>query len=85
MKYPGFGACKLNSVRWVDEKGTELLGKGVGFEFRGQTNCVSRLTVNHQSGNNRRFTCQFLEGNSVKIDAHYTPVFPGRKQKSDFC
>ncbi|KAM4522618.1 uncharacterized protein PAE49_002255 [Odontesthes bonariensis] len=70
-----FGPCGHNSVRWVDEKGTVLLGKGVGYEFRGQKNCVSYLTVNHQS-DNRRFTCQFWEGNTLKIDAHYTPVFP---------
>ncbi|KAM4521758.1 uncharacterized protein PAE49_001730 [Odontesthes bonariensis] len=36
------------------------------------------VNPNHQS-DNRRFTCQFWEGNSVKIDAHYTPVFPDDK------
>ncbi|KAM4522241.1 uncharacterized protein PAE49_002020 [Odontesthes bonariensis] len=73
MRHRDFGPCKQNSVRWVDEKGTQLLGKIVGY--REQKNCVSNLTVNHQS-DNRRFTCQFWEGNTLKIDAHYTPVFP---------
>ncbi|KAM4522753.1 uncharacterized protein PAE49_002347 [Odontesthes bonariensis] len=75
LRYSDFVPCKQNSVRWVNENGTELLGKGVGYEFRGQKNCVSNLTVNHQS-DNRRCTCQFWEGNSLKIDAHYPPVFP---------
>ncbi|XP_035802919.2 uncharacterized protein LOC111566951 isoform X2 [Amphiprion ocellaris] len=70
-----FGSCPLNSIRWVDEKGTVLLGEGDGFKFDGQTDCVSLLTVKHQSShNNRRYTCQFIERNIVKIDAHYTPV-----------
>ncbi|XP_072218356.1 uncharacterized protein [Leuresthes tenuis] len=76
LRFPGLGPCGQNSLRWVDEKGTVLLGKGVGYEFRGQTNCASYLTVNHQSGNNRTFTCQFWKEQTVKIDAHYTPVFP---------
>ncbi|RVE55905.1 hypothetical protein OJAV_G00230930 [Oryzias javanicus] len=64
-------SCKQNSIIWMDERGSQLTGEGVGFEFRGQTNCVSVLTVKHQSGNNKRFTCQFLEDNKVKIEAVY--------------
>ncbi|XP_051816917.1 uncharacterized protein LOC110952160 [Acanthochromis polyacanthus] len=66
--------CPLNSIRWVDENGALLLGEGVGFTFNGQTGCDSLLTVKHQSDNNRRYTCQFIEEDSVKIEAHYTLV-----------
>lgn len=66
----------------MDEKGTVLLGEDDGYKFNGQTDCVSNLTVKHQSDHNRTFTCQFIEANSVKIDAHYTPVFTGNTQKT---
>ncbi|XP_051792995.1 uncharacterized protein LOC110951611 [Acanthochromis polyacanthus] len=66
--------CPLNSIRWVDEKGAVLLGEGVGFKFNGQTGCDSLLTVKHQSDHNRTYTCQFIEKDSVKIEAHYTLV-----------
>ncbi|XP_054872044.1 uncharacterized protein LOC129347273 isoform X1 [Amphiprion ocellaris] len=49
-----FGSCPLNSIRWVDEKGTVLLGEGDGFKFDGQTDCVSLLTVKHQSSHNQQ-------------------------------
>ncbi|XP_036066491.1 uncharacterized protein LOC112158152 isoform X2 [Oryzias melastigma] len=64
--------CKENSIIWRDERGSHLIGEGVWFEFRGQTNCVSVLVEKHQSGNNKRLTCQFVEDNTVKIDAVYT-------------
>ncbi|XP_078798815.1 uncharacterized protein LOC144990092 [Oryzias latipes] len=67
--------CKQNSIIWVDETGSHLSGKGVGFEFRGQTNCDSVLIVKHQSGNNKRFTCKFVEDEEVKIDADYVLDF----------
>ncbi|XP_036066493.1 uncharacterized protein LOC118598170 [Oryzias melastigma] len=63
--------CKENSIIWRDERGSHLTGEGVWFEFRGQTNCVSVLVVKHQSGNNKRFTCQFIEDNKAEIDAVY--------------
>ncbi|XP_032441503.1 uncharacterized protein LOC116734297 [Xiphophorus hellerii] len=63
------GICPDKSLLWVDETGSELTGKGDGYKSGGQTGCVSRLTVNLQSS--RRFTCQFIEGNKVKIEAHY--------------
>ncbi|XP_078798812.1 uncharacterized protein LOC101155651 isoform X1 [Oryzias latipes] len=66
--------CKQNSIIWVDETGSHLSGEGVGFEFRGQRNCVSVLTVKHQSGNNKRFTCKFVE-DEVQIDAVYVLDF----------
>ncbi|XP_035986283.1 uncharacterized protein LOC118559859 [Fundulus heteroclitus] len=69
----GLGPCPEKSLLWVDETGSELLGEGVGFKSGGQTGCDSNLTVKLQSSSNRRYTCQFVEGNTVKIEAHYTP------------
>ncbi|XP_044025135.1 uncharacterized protein LOC122863077 [Siniperca chuatsi] len=70
------GSCQQNSIRWVNETGTVLLGEGVGYKFLGQMNCVSVLTVKHQSGHNRRYSCQFVNmENNVEIEADYTPVF----------
>ncbi|XP_036066496.1 uncharacterized protein LOC112158360 [Oryzias melastigma] len=67
--------CKENSIIWRDERGSHLTGEAVWFEFRGQTNCVSVLTVKHQSGNNKRITCQFIEDNKEKIKAVYSLNF----------
>ncbi|CAI5684582.1 unnamed protein product [Oreochromis niloticus] len=63
--------CEQNSMRWVDETGSVLLDRGV--KNNGRT-CVSLLTVKLQSGNKKRYTCQFEDNNTVKIEAHYTPV-----------
>ncbi|KAM9356126.1 tyrosine-protein kinase-like otk [Pholidichthys leucotaenia] len=72
--------CPQNSIQWVDETGTRLLGEGVGYKFIGQKNCDSHLTVKHQSGNNsRRYTCQFVVGKK-EIDVHYTPEFTGPRE-----
>ncbi|XP_042246106.1 uncharacterized protein LOC121882139 [Thunnus maccoyii] len=75
LRYSGLGPYRTDSIRWVNETGTVLLGEGVGYEFIRQTNCVSVLTVKRQSGHNRRYTCQVVERNKVQIEAHYTPVF----------
>ncbi|XP_043963106.1 uncharacterized protein LOC122825666 isoform X2 [Gambusia affinis] len=63
------GFCPDKSFLWLDETGSELTGEGDGYKYGGQFGCVSSLTVNLQSS--RRFTCQFVEGNKVKIEAHY--------------
>ncbi|KAL3979377.1 adipocyte-specific adhesion molecule [Sarotherodon galilaeus] len=60
-----------NSMRWVDETGSVLWDRGV--KNTGRT-CVSLLTVKLQSSNKKRYTCQFEDNNTVKIEAHYTPV-----------
>ncbi|MEQ2317085.1 hypothetical protein AMECASPLE_039145, partial [Ameca splendens] len=70
VRYRSLGPCPENSLLWVDETGTGLTGEGVGFKFR-QTGCDSYLTVKLQSSSNRRYSCQFVEGNTVKIEAHY--------------
>nr|XP_033503984.1 uncharacterized protein LOC117270464 [Epinephelus lanceolatus] len=75
LRYSDHDPCPQNSVRWVDETGAVLLGEGVGYKFLRQTECVSALTVKRQSGNNRKYTCQFIKNNKVEIEADYTPDF----------
>ncbi|XP_041815022.1 uncharacterized protein LOC121622196 [Chelmon rostratus] len=78
LRYTEFGTCKLNSIRWVDETGAVLRGKGVGYEFLEQLNCASYLLVKRQSGHNRRYTCQVVDKeNNVEVQADYTPDFKG--------
>lgn len=74
-RYSDLGPCPQNSVRWVDETGAVLSGEDVGYKFLRQTECVSALTVKRQSGNNRKYTCQFVDNNKVEIEADYTPDF----------
>ncbi|KAM9703193.1 uncharacterized protein ACNS7B_001974 isoform 2-T2 [Menidia menidia] len=73
-RYRDLGQCKPNSIRWMDERRTELTGKGVGYELSRLMNCVSYLTVSLQRANSRMFTCQFVEENRVLVEAHYPPV-----------
>lgn len=75
LRDTGLNPCEPNSIRWLDEAGTVLLGEGVGYKFLRQMNCSSLLTVKRQSGHDRRYTCQLVEENNVKIEANYTPVF----------
>ncbi|XP_047243441.1 titin-like isoform X2 [Girardinichthys multiradiatus] len=75
-RYSGFDRCPENSLLWVDETGTGLTGEGVGFKLEPRR-CASSLTVQHQSGTNRTYTCRFVVENSVKVEAHYTAVFKG--------
>ncbi|XP_035986360.1 uncharacterized protein LOC105923593 isoform X2 [Fundulus heteroclitus] len=75
VRFRGLGPCPEKSLLWVDETGSELLGEGVGFKSGGQTGCDSYLTVKLQSSSNRTYTCQFVEGNTVEIEAHYPPEF----------
>ncbi|XP_061585763.1 uncharacterized protein LOC133450877 [Cololabis saira] len=75
MRYSGLGLCEQNSIIWVDETGSVLLGEGDGFLSGGQNNCVSDLMVKHQRRSKRRFTCRVVEGDRVEIDAEYTLDF----------
>ncbi|XP_015260033.1 PREDICTED: uncharacterized protein LOC107104535 [Cyprinodon variegatus] len=70
LRYSSLGSCPENSLLWVDETGTGLTGEGVGYQLR-QTGCDSYLTGKLQSSSSRRYTCQFVDGNTVKIEAHY--------------
>ncbi|XP_043963358.1 uncharacterized protein LOC122825839 [Gambusia affinis] len=71
-RYDGLDLCPENSFRWLDETGTELT-EGVWLELRGPTVCLSSLTVKDQSDKNRNYTCQFVEGNRVKVEIKHTP------------
>uniref|UniRef100_A0A096LW80 Ig-like domain-containing protein n=1 Tax=Poecilia formosa TaxID=48698 RepID=A0A096LW80_POEFO len=69
-RFSGLDLCPEKSFRWLDETGTELT-EGVWVESRGPRICDSFLPVKHQSDRNRNFTCQFVEGNRVKVETHY--------------
>ncbi|XP_061563407.1 uncharacterized protein LOC133418626 [Cololabis saira] len=75
VRHRYLGSCEQNSIIWVDETGSVLLGEGDGFVSGGQNNCVSDLMVKHQRRSKRRFTCQVVEGDRVEIDAEYTLDF----------
>ncbi|XP_073348974.1 uncharacterized protein [Pagrus major] len=75
--------CPQIIIHWMDETRTVLLGEGEGYKFLGQKKCVSSLTVKRQSGHNRRYTCQLVDENNVKIEADYTPVFTGDDQSDE--
>ncbi|XP_062293743.1 uncharacterized protein LOC133998020 [Scomber scombrus] len=71
-----YDKCRANSIRWVNETGSVLRGEGLGYKVTVQKDCASVLTVTHQSGPNRKYTCQRVdERNNVQIEDHYTPVF----------
>ncbi|XP_025754851.1 uncharacterized protein LOC112842455 [Oreochromis niloticus] len=74
FRYSDLHPCEENSIRWLDETGKVLLDRGVTNTGR---TCVSLLTVKHQRGHRKTYTCQFVKENSVKIEAQYTPVFTG--------
>ncbi|MEQ2210653.1 hypothetical protein XENOCAPTIV_017220 [Xenoophorus captivus] len=76
-RFSGLGLCPENNLLWVDETGTGLTAEGVGYKFRRPKSCASSLTVQHQSGTNRTYTCRFVVEDSVKVEAHYTAVFKG--------
>ncbi|XP_014822791.1 PREDICTED: obscurin-like [Poecilia mexicana] len=78
----GWSRGQRNSFRWLDETGTELTGEGVGLLLTRPRTWNSSLTVQHQSGTNRSFTCQFVEGNCMKVDARYPPGFIGTRKQS---
>lgn len=59
-------ACRRGRIVWVDEAGTELSGKHAEFETVRQKNCVSVVTVKHQS-ENKRFICQFVRNKKTAV------------------
>lgn len=75
LRYSGLGPCYYNNILWLNETRSLLLHEDVGYKFQGQMNCVSYLTVRRQSGHNRKYICQLVEGNKVMIEVDYTPVF----------
>ncbi|XP_020570448.1 uncharacterized protein LOC105357175 isoform X8 [Oryzias latipes] len=81
--FNGPNVCNENSIIWMDDTGSQLSGKNPEFEVKKQTNCVSVLTVKHQSGNNKRFTCQYVKDDEeVKIDAVYVLDFSESPQSN---
>ncbi|XP_038582498.1 uncharacterized protein LOC119908720 [Micropterus salmoides] len=80
LRYSDLPPCQQNSIRWVNETGTVMLGEDVAYKLLGQKNCVSVLTVKRQSGHNRTYTCQYVhKENNVEIEADYTPFFTGNQ------
>ncbi|XP_061563242.1 uncharacterized protein LOC133418524 [Cololabis saira] len=67
--------CEKNSIIWLDETGTVLVGEGDGFVSGGQESCVHYLIVKYQKGSKRRFTCRVVDGWRVKIESEYTLDF----------
>ncbi|XP_039874277.1 uncharacterized protein LOC120725437 isoform X2 [Simochromis diagramma] len=71
FKYSDSQLCGENSIVWLNETGTVLLGsdaRDIG------PMCVSLLTVKPQMAHNKTYTCQYIKNNSVKIETHYTPI-----------
>ncbi|XP_028298752.1 uncharacterized protein LOC114461111 [Gouania willdenowi] len=66
--------CEADSLRWLDEERDELKQDGDEVYYSRQINCVSDLIITHQINHNRRYTCQFVDNNEVKISADYTLV-----------
>ncbi|XP_028297230.1 uncharacterized protein LOC114459064 isoform X2 [Gouania willdenowi] len=66
--------CVKGSLRWLDEERDELKQDDDEVYYSRQKKCVSDLIITHQINHNRRYTCQFVDNNEVKISADYTLV-----------
>ncbi|XP_028295995.1 uncharacterized protein LOC114457987 isoform X2 [Gouania willdenowi] len=66
--------CEEDSLRWLDEERDELKQDDDEVYYSRQKNCVSDLIITHQINHSRRYTCQFVDNNEVKISADYTLV-----------
>ncbi|XP_027896309.1 fibroblast growth factor receptor 2-like [Xiphophorus couchianus] len=64
--------CSVNRLVWVNDTGNKLVGEDVTDQkTSSQIQCVSSLTVKPL---NNRYTCQFIQRNTVKVEAHYPPL-----------
>uniref|UniRef100_A0A3B5Q296 Fibroblast growth factor receptor 2-like n=1 Tax=Xiphophorus maculatus TaxID=8083 RepID=A0A3B5Q296_XIPMA len=64
--------CSVNRLVWVNDTGNKLVGEDVtNQKTSSQIRCVSSLTVKPL---NNRYTCQFIQRNTVKVEAHYPPL-----------
>ncbi|XP_022614663.1 uncharacterized protein LOC111231723 [Seriola dumerili] len=73
LKYRNLSLCEKNRIRWVDETEAEL--PGIQNDSVHHTVCVSVLKVKRHSGDNKKYTCQFVdERNSVMIQTDFTPL-----------
>ncbi|XP_028295676.1 uncharacterized protein LOC114457796 isoform X2 [Gouania willdenowi] len=66
--------CEEDSLRWLDEERDELKQDDDEVYYSRQMKCVSDLMITRQINHNRRYTCQFVINNEVKISADYTLV-----------
>ncbi|XP_023203925.1 uncharacterized protein LOC111611418 [Xiphophorus maculatus] len=67
--------CSVNRLVWVNDTGNKLVGEDVtNQKTSSQIRCVSSLTVKPL---NNRYTCQFIQRNTVKVEAHYPPLSTG--------
>ncbi|XP_028298750.1 uncharacterized protein LOC114461109 isoform X5 [Gouania willdenowi] len=66
--------CVEDSLRWLDEERDELKQDDDEVYYSRQKKCVSDLIITHQMNHSRRYTCQFVINNEVKISADYTLV-----------
>ncbi|XP_054879945.1 fibroblast growth factor receptor 2-like [Poeciliopsis prolifica] len=63
--------CSDIRLVWVNDTGSELVGEDVTVQkSSSHIRCVSSLTVKPVDN---RYTCQFFEGNRIKIETHYPP------------
>ncbi|XP_014827909.1 PREDICTED: uncharacterized protein LOC106906946 [Poecilia mexicana] len=70
--------CLNNRFVWKNDVGAELVGKNVSDQkTSAQIQCVSSLTVKPL---NNTYTCQFFEGNTMKVEAHYTVLSTDQTQ-----
>lgn len=71
--------CPENGLRWVDDTGTEPIGEHVINQNNTgkHAKCVSILTVKHQTGSNRKYTCRYYNGSMITIEDHYSMVSTG--------
>ncbi|XP_028296520.1 uncharacterized protein LOC114458314 [Gouania willdenowi] len=69
-----YSNCEEGSLRWLDEERDELKQDDDKVYYSRQMNCVSHLIITHQINHSRRYTCQFVKNNEVKISADYTLV-----------
>ncbi|XP_028298742.1 uncharacterized protein LOC114461106 [Gouania willdenowi] len=67
-------SCEEGILRWLDEERDELKQDDDEVYYSRQKKCVSDLMITHQINHSRRYTCQFVEYNEVKISADYTLV-----------
>ncbi|XP_032441603.1 fibroblast growth factor receptor 2-like [Xiphophorus hellerii] len=64
--------CSVNRLVWINDTGNKLVGEDVTDQkTSSQIRCVSSLTVKPL---NNRYTCQFIQRNTVKVEAHYPPL-----------
>ncbi|XP_061668848.1 uncharacterized protein LOC133496834 [Syngnathoides biaculeatus] len=60
--------CGSGKLYWVDDEGQELSPEGIQ-----QSNCLSFFRV-LPSGRSRKYTCQYVDKDGVKVQAHYASI-----------